>query len=205
MRVHIIPLQEVEIPNRLVLGKLHRVFAGPFRVSDASDILDMPREGTRKLLAYLASRGWLSRVRHGLYATIPLETSNVEAWFADPWVVAAKTFPPCYIGGWTALHHWELTEQLFRPVVVFSTKRVRSKERFIQVTTFRIRQLKKGQLFGTKPVWRERARVQLSDPERTLVDTLDHPEIGGGCPASTTLPAQRQLEFPLPTLLPSST
>lgn len=35
-------------------------------------------------------------------------------------------------------------------------------------------------MFGTRPVWRDRTRVNLSDPSRTLVDVLDDPSLGGG-------------------------
>ena len=120
------------------------------------------------------------RVRRGLYMTVPLEASDPSSWLADPWVVAAKSFAPCYIGGWTAPHHWELTEQLFRSVVVFTATAVRSKEKTLQGTTFRLRQVAGNRLFGTKTVWRGRVPVKISDPERTLVDVLDRPDIGGG-------------------------
>jgi len=32
-----------------------------------------------------------------------------------------------YIGGWTAAHHWELTEQLFNETLVFTTRRLTEK------------------------------------------------------------------------------
>ncbi len=35
-------------------------------------------------------------------------------------------------------------------------------------------------IFGTVGVWRNRTRVQVSDPSRTLIDILDDPRIGGG-------------------------
>ena len=167
-------------PNRRVLTRLHRNFQGPFGVGEAANALDVPHSRAKRLLAYLAARGWLARVRRGLYTTVPLEASDPAAWLADPWVVASKTFEPCYIGGWTALHHWELTEQLFRSVVVFTATSVRHKERCVQGTTFRLRQISQERTFGTKTVWRDKVPVKVSDPERTLVDVLDRPDVGGG-------------------------
>jgi predicted transcriptional regulator of viral defense system len=35
-------------------------------------------------------------------------------------------------------------------------------------------------MFGTKTVWRGRTKVMVSDPERTIVDMLDDPVVGGG-------------------------
>lgn len=170
----------LERGNRALLTRLHRAFAGPFGVAEASTVLELERVKCRRLLAYLAERGWLTRVRHGLYTTVPLEAADPSSWLADPWAVAAKSFAPCYIGGWTALNHWELTEQLFRTVVVFTATALRRKEQEIQGTTFRLRRIAEDRLFGTKTVWRGKSPVKVSDPERTLVDVLDKPDTGGG-------------------------
>ena len=180
MSGHNIPARGLEGANRALLNKLHRAFPGPFGIGEAATALELPRVRTKRFLAYLAERGWLVRVGRGLYSTVPLEASEPGSWLADPWAVAMRSFAPCYIGGWTALHHWELTEQLFRTVVVFTATAVRNKERQLQGTTFRLRQVSEERLFGTKTVWRGKVSSKLSDPERTLVDVLDRPEVGGG-------------------------
>ena len=175
-----IPPLGLEPANRALLTRLHRAFAGPFDLADAAVVLDLSRDRVRRLLAYLAARGWLVRVRRGLYAVVPLEAEDPSAWLADPWVVASRSFAPCYIGGWTALHHWELTEQLFRTVVVFTATPVRRSTREIQGTSFRLKQVDEQRLFGLSKVWRGRVAVDVSDAERTLVDCFDRPELGGG-------------------------
>lgn len=166
--------------NRALLTRLHRAFSGPFGVEEATEVLQLERVRTKRLLAHLAERGWLVRVRHGLYTTVPLDAADPGSWLAEPWVVATKSFTPCYVGGWTALHHWELTEQLFRTVVVFTAKAIRKKKQEIQGTTFRLRKVSEDRLFGTKTVWMGKVPVKVSDPERTLVDVLDRPDTGGG-------------------------
>ncbi len=35
-------------------------------------------------------------------------------------------------------------------------------------------------MFGLKPLWRGKAKVNVSDPTRTVVDLLDTPALGGG-------------------------
>ena len=109
--------------NRMMLERLHRELPGPFDVSQAAAVLTLDLERTRDLLAYLARRGWLSRVRRGLYVGVPLNTRRPGEWVEDPWVVAGRVFAPCYIGGWTACEHWGFTEQAFRTVLVVTTKR----------------------------------------------------------------------------------
>jgi len=132
------------------------------------------------LLAYLARRGWLSRVRRGLYVTVPLDTRRPGEWIEDSWVVAVRTFEPCYLGGWTACQHWGLTEQLFRTILVVTARRVRHRDQEIQGTRYRLTVRGEEKLFGTVLVWRDRVRAPVSDPTRTIVDLLDDPALGGG-------------------------
>lgn len=166
--------------NRTLLDTLHRKSAGPFGVAEAADILHLSHERTRRLLAYLAGRGWLARVRRGLYTVVPLGAGEPAAWREDPWIVAAKSLSPCYIGGWSACEHWELTEQIFRDLVVVTGRPVRSSRVEIQGTPFRLKSLPAAMHFGTRNVWKARVRVAVSDPTRTIVDVLDDPNIGGG-------------------------
>jgi predicted transcriptional regulator of viral defense system len=65
----------------------------------------------------------LQRVGHGLYAAIPLDARATEQVLEDPWVLVPSLFGEAYIGGWTAAEHWDLTEQLFRDTLVFTTKK----------------------------------------------------------------------------------
>ena len=180
MRGKDIPTLGLEGPNRILLTRLHRAFPGPFDLDEAAEALGLPRSRAGRLLSYLAARGWLSRVRRGLYTTVPLEATEPGSWLADPWVAASRSFAPCYIGGWTALHHWDLTEQLTSTVVVFTATAVRKKKEIIQGTTIRLRQISEHRIFGTRTVWRDKVAVKVSDPERTLVDVLDRPDVGGG-------------------------
>lgn len=166
--------------NRRLLTTLHRYTTGPFSATDASTLLSMDIRKTRRFLAYLCARGWLARVQRGLYITVPLEAANPPEWREDPWVVASKAFKPCYVGGWSACEHWGLTEQIFRDIVVITTRRARRRSVEIQGTRFRIKVLPNKRIFGCVPIWRRENRVQVSDPSRTIVDILDDPTLGGG-------------------------
>jgi predicted transcriptional regulator of viral defense system len=84
------------------------------------------------------------------------------------------------IGGWTAAEHWDLTEQLFRDIFVFTTKNIRAKKHSVQGITFLLRHIQPEALFGTKTLWRGQTKVQISDVHRTVIDMLADPSIGGG-------------------------
>lgn len=170
----------VERRNRLLLDRLHRELQRPFTVTEVSKLLGMEASRAARLLAYWASRGWLSRLRKGLYVTVPLGAQNPAQWSEDPWIVAHHLFEPCYIGGWSACEHWGLTEQIFREVVVFTARKIRNRQLTIKETPFLLRVIPQKRLFGTASVWRQQTKVQVSDPSRTVADLLSDPSIGGG-------------------------
>ncbi len=170
----------INAENRNRLTRLLRSGPGPFTVEDAAAALGMSAPRARRFLAYLASRGWLVRIRPGLYAAVPLEAARPSEWRTDPWVVAAQVFAPCYVGGWSACEHWGLTEQLFRSVVILSARWVRDRTPTIQGTSYKVKVIRPERVFGTRPVWRSGVRVEVSDPARTILELLDDPALGGG-------------------------
>jgi predicted transcriptional regulator of viral defense system len=166
--------------NRALLERLHRELTGAFDVPHASTALGLSPARTRQLLAYLARRGWLSRVRRGLYIAVPLDARRPGEWTGDPWIVAKRTFNPCYVGGWSACQHWGLTEQVFRTVLVVTAKKIRDRNQVMQGTPYRITVRSEDKFFGLAAVWRDQERVMVSDPTRTIIDMLDDPSLGGG-------------------------
>lgn len=166
--------------NRAQLEELNRETTGPFTVSEAAVLLGRDTGDTARLLGYLARRGWLTRVRRGLYLTVPLHARRSGEWVEDSWVVASRVFAPCYIGGWSASEYWDFTDQLFRTTLVISGTKFRQSTHELQGLGFEVTTRKPELLFGTRPVWRGQARVEVSDPSRTIIDVLDDPRLGGG-------------------------
>jgi predicted transcriptional regulator of viral defense system len=166
--------------NRVYLEELHRGAHGAFDVAEAARILGLPQDEAGQLLGYLARRGWLSRVRRGLYVAVPLDARQSGEWVEDPWVVADRLFAPCYVGGWSACEHWDLTEQTFRTLLVVTARRVRHRDEIIQGLPFHLTVRNEDAFFGTVSVWRGQNKVAVSDPSRTVIDVLDDPSLGGG-------------------------
>lgn len=166
--------------NRKILDDLNRTQKGPFTAKEASEALGLPQALVSVGLTYFAAKGWLSRVRRGLYITVPLGTVNPQEYKENPMVVANSVFSPCYIGGWSAAEHWEFTDQIFNSVVVFTLRKYRHKILRIQETEYVIKFMNKKYFGQTKPVWEGNVKIQISDPIQTIVDILDDPYIGGG-------------------------
>src|SRR5947209_7515425 len=97
---------------RARLAKVLRAAREVVSVDLAAESLGMDRRSAAKLLSRWREQGWLRRIGHGLYVPVPLELSASEQVVEDPWVLVPTLFGVCYIGGWSAAHHWELTEQL---------------------------------------------------------------------------------------------
>lgn len=166
--------------NRALLAEIHRQTSGPFGADEAARIMNVDIARSRRLLAYWAARGWLARVRRGLYITVPLEARLPSERREDAWILANALFSPGYVGGWSACEHWGLTEQIFKDVVVFTARAVRDRGPTIQDTGFMIKTISKDKLFGTVSAWRREVRIQVSDPSRTVIDLLAYPKVGGG-------------------------
>jgi predicted transcriptional regulator of viral defense system len=149
-------------------------------VGAAAAALGCDRVAAAKTLARWAGQGRLRRLRRGLYAVVPLAARSEDRAIEDPWRLVPELFSPGYVGGVTAAHHWDLTEQLFRSVFVFTARPVRSRDVEIEGSPFVVRHRAERLLFGTRPVWRGTARVDVSDPHRTIIDMLDEPSTGGG-------------------------
>jgi len=149
-------------------------------VDDAVAALGVSRAAAAKILARWQRQGWLTRVRRGLYAPVPLTAMPADQVIEDPWTLVPALFDPGYIGGASAAHHWDLTEQLFRSVFVYTARQVRRSRQTIHGVPFVVRHIAAEKLFGTRVLWRGRVKLQVSDLHRTVVDLLDNPAMGGG-------------------------
>lgn len=148
--------------------------------SNVQNTLGVDREQARKTLARWAKQGWIKRIRAGLYAPVPIDVRTTNQVLDDPWTLVPALFGDAYIGGWSAAEHWSLTEQLFRSILVFTTRPARQREQEIQGLTFVTRHIPDDRMFGLKSIWRGTTKVQVSSPARTIIDMLDDPSTGGG-------------------------
>jgi predicted transcriptional regulator of viral defense system len=166
--------------DRKKLSAIFREMKGTISVQDAANILETTSTDAAKMLSRWASKSWLSRVRRGLYVRMPLESYTTDIPLEDSWIIADRLFSPCYIGGWSAAEYWDLTEQIFRTIIVLTTKKPRNRSPIIKGTEFMLRTISGTALFGIKPVWRGQIKVSISDPSRTIIDLLNDPKLGGG-------------------------
>ena len=172
---------DVALPaGRARLGTVIRAAGDVIGVDDAAAALGLDRQQAAKLLSRWVEQGWLRRVARGAYVAASIDALGRRHVLDDPWVLVPALFDPGYVGGRTAAAHWDLTEQIFRDIVVLTARPVRERAQERHGAQFTLKHVGKDRIFGTKPVWRGKTKVAVSDVHRTMVDMLDDPSIGGG-------------------------
>jgi len=164
-----------------------RIFTTAQAREHASSV-GLSRSYLPEALHYLASSGWIVRLRRGLYA---LSSAVPGVTPAHEFEIAMALADPAAISHWSALHHHGLTEQAPRKVFVLTTTESRvpladgpraeavGRGHRIGDGIYQFIQVGPERFFGTQGVWVGDARVTITDPERTLIDGLCRPQYCG--------------------------
>ncbi len=172
---------ETELPEgRSQLSQLIRESGDVIDIENAARILGLSRTNASKRLARLTTQGWLRRVSQGTYLPVPLDSLTSALVLDDPWILVPPLYSPAYIGGRTATEYWDLTEQLFKDIVVITARPVRTRNQQHHGARFTVKHIQEKKIFGLKPVWRHQTKIMISDVHRTIIDLLDDPALGGG-------------------------
>lgn len=174
-------IKHVSLPqNRAVLARVLSSSRDVIKIDHVTQALGISRTDGAKRLARWVEQGWLHRVGRGVYVPVALDTLGAEQILDDPWVLIPSLYEPAYIAGRTAAEYWDLTEQIFKDLVVITGQPIRQRRQVRHGTHIVLKHLDEKKIFGTKPVWRHHTKVFISDVHRTVVDMLDDPAIGGG-------------------------
>ena len=106
-------------------------------VDDVVAALQLDRIAAAQRLSRWTEQGWLRRVGRGAYVAASIDTMGSDRVLDDPWVLVPALFAPAYVGGRTAAEHWDLTEQIFKDILVMTTQAVRQKRQKRTVHCFR--------------------------------------------------------------------
>ncbi|MEZ4424279.1 MAG: type IV toxin-antitoxin system AbiEi family antitoxin domain-containing protein [Gemmatimonadota bacterium] len=134
----------------------------------------------RAHLHKLASKGWIERLERGKYIIIPLEAGPAREWSENPFLIAGELVEPAVVAYWTALHHWQFTEQMPRITYVQTTARKRVRRKTVLGITYQFVTVTERKLFGQKREFVGHRSYRITDPEKTLLDCLDRPDLAGG-------------------------
>jgi predicted transcriptional regulator of viral defense system len=150
-----------------------------FTVQDASGFWGS-EQYMRNELAQLESKGWLERLKQGIYLIIPLEAGVDREWSEDPLKIGTFLAPEGAAAYWTAMRHWGWTTQLPRVQLFITPSRRFKREAIVLGVRYRFVTVKRERIFGIRDEWQEGLNVRITDPERTTVDILDRTDLSGG-------------------------
>jgi len=126
----------------------------------------------------LVRKGWLERLRPGLYQLVPAERGREGVADTNPLAAGALLVAPYFYSFGTACTYHGLTEQVFSEVYVATPSRRRPRivrgKRYLFVT---VRERTFG---GFSEVEVLGAPVQMATLERAVLDAVDRPRYAGG-------------------------
>lgn len=168
----------IGLQNRLLLALAEKEVS-VFSFEDAKKTLQANNSATRHVLMNLTKKRRLQRIERGKYLLIPERAGQELYWAESPWIIVPHLIDVYYVGFWTAMNYWDMTEQIPYTIFVATTKRKRNLEfgnqRFEFVT------LSKKKFFGfIEQKASKKESFNISSREKTIVDGLMHPEYCGG-------------------------
>ena len=169
--------QNISLESKLLLTLEERGLS-VFTTDDAKDVLGTSDPSIWHVLNGLVHKKRIQRIERGRYLLVPARAGVEGHWAESPWVIVSHLIDVYYIGFWSAMNYWDMTEQIPYTVFVATTKRKRNLEygnqRFEFVT------LSKKKFFGfVKEKTGQKESFNISSREKTIVDGLTHPEYCG--------------------------
>jgi predicted transcriptional regulator of viral defense system len=150
-----------------------------FTTQDVYGILG-PGRSARDALERLVDKGWLERIERGKYLIVPLEAGPERVWSENALVIAGHLVSPALVAYWSALSHWNLTDQMPRVTYVQTPSRKENRTPVVLGMRFRIVRVKEERFFGSHTFSIGESAVHVTDVEKTIIDCLDRPELSGG-------------------------
>ena len=176
--------------TRETLALLIRGSNGLITVKEAARILNVDNVRASGILTHLTDNGWLVRVKLGTYIPVTLDVIDPNSVNVDPWLIANIVFAPCYIGGFSVTKYWQLGEQVSNVTLVFTSRKIPNLTQEIKGAKFLIKVIYSKYFFGLKTIDHQNAKIQISDPTRTIIDMLNDPSLGGGVKAISEILAR---------------
>ena len=132
----------------------------------------------RYLAHSLVKKGWLERLRPGVYQLVPAERGPEGVGDTNPLAAGAALVSPYFFSFGTACTHHGLTEQLFSEVYLACQQRRPPK--ILRGMRYVLIYVRENRFFGFNEVAVLGVPVQMATTERALLDAIDRPKYAGG-------------------------
>lgn len=152
-----------------------------FSLADVTDITGLSLASARSLVAKAEARGIVTRLKPGLYNLVPFQQGRDTSHVSDPYLIAKTLVGDAsyFISHGSALELHRMVTQPQLAITVSCAKRLRPQH--IHGYEFRFVHVQPKDFFGLTELWiTPEEQITVSDPERTIIDGLDHPQYVGG-------------------------
>jgi predicted transcriptional regulator of viral defense system len=152
--------------------------AGVLTLSDLARTMHLSQEQAWKLASRLVRKKRLIRLKRGIYLFAPMKAGRKGIWTEDSFATVPKLMEgkEYYIGFWSALSHYELTEQIPVTVQIVTTSRQRTLEAL--QTRFEFTQVRRLGEWQDERIGEK--TVRIATIEQLVLDCLSLPEKSGG-------------------------
>ena len=137
-------------------AKLSRVLernAGVITPQIVSQVLLVSTQESGRLLARWNRNGWVHRVKRGVYLPVSLSSTSTEPVVEEPFLIAESIYGPGYVGGFSAIKHWDFSEQIIETVTYFTRKKVKQRNPSHGGVKFRLKTVTEHKIFGLMTLW----------------------------------------------------
>jgi len=144
----------------------------------AMQILDISYDHARQVLHRLACDRWLAMIRPGKYELIPAERGELAFADTNPLFIGSVLVEPYYFTFSTAAFFHGLTTQASAEVYLATTQG-RPRRILVRDKDYRLVIQPPRKFFGYAKVNAYGSQVNMAEPEKTVLDSLDRPVYAG--------------------------
>lgn len=149
-----------------------------FSISDAKKILGASNASVWNVIYRLKKKGRIEEIERGKYLLIPAKAGVEGLWSEVPYLVLPDILKDYYVGFYSALNYWGMTEQVPGAVLVATPKQRKNLK--YGPTTFKFVRLSKKRFFGFVEEEMSGVKFKISSKEKTILDCLMYPKYCGG-------------------------
>ncbi|MFP4051628.1 MAG: type IV toxin-antitoxin system AbiEi family antitoxin [Thermoplasmata archaeon] len=149
-----------------------------FDFQEAVKIVSTSDSSVANVLHRLKKKNRLEEIQKGIYALNPAKSGLEGDWMESIYLVVDHIIDEYYVGFWSAMNYWDMTEQIPMVTQVALTKRKREVEYLEQKVDFI--KISNKRFFGRVKEQIEDGKFFISSPEKTLLDALTYPQHCGG-------------------------
>jgi len=164
--------------KKSLLPMLNRAGKEVYTFKEICKLSGLSGSYARKVVFQLEKFNRLVRLEKGKYLYVP--EGFEKNWSGNSLLIASRLVYPYAISYWTALNHFQFTEQIPSTVFVQTTARKFHPEIEILGVKYKFVTVNKRKYFGVINIWEGPHKIQITDKEKTIVDCLDYPEYCGG-------------------------